>query len=78
MNTAKPCCESTPVESLAPTLVGTSVQPLSHLTTLEKLIAAIQDIAGLEEALVVPTVVYLLRTRRVVWHGHPIAEDDLI
>jgi hypothetical protein len=47
-------------------------------TTLYELIAALQTaVAPDEDELVVATVVALLRSRRVVWHGDGVALDGL-
>jgi hypothetical protein len=44
--------------------------PSRYTTTLYALLAAIQDVVGLEDdAQVVATVVYLLRSGRLTWRG---------
>jgi hypothetical protein len=43
--------------------------PASIVTTLHDLIAAIQDIVGAEDTLVVATVRHILGSGRAIWHG---------
>jgi hypothetical protein len=41
--------------------------PGPHITTLYDLLTALQEVTGSDDELVVATVVYLLRSRRLTW-----------
>lgn len=58
------------VESGA-TAVHAAATPAHRTTTLYDLIAALQEVVGADNTLVVATVVHLLRSGRLSWRGKP-------
>ena len=51
------------------TAVYEEATPSRPTTTLYDLITAIQDVVGMDDALVVATLVHLLRCGRLTWRG---------
>jgi hypothetical protein len=51
------------------TAVHAAATPARRTTTLYNLIAALQEVVGADDTLVVATVVHLLRSRRLTWRG---------
>jgi hypothetical protein len=57
------------VEPVEVTLLRAEDTSASMVTTLYDLIAAIQDVAGADDTLVVATVRHILGSGRVIWPG---------
>jgi hypothetical protein len=57
------------VEPVEMTLLIEEYRSASMATTLYDLIAAIQDVAGADDTLVVATVRHILGSGRAIWHG---------
>jgi hypothetical protein len=51
------------------TAVHAAATPARRTTTLYNLIAALQEVVGADDTLVIATVVHLLRSRQLTWVG---------